>query len=151
MYLQNKKPCSCLRKQEQVEYQFFLFFSLRQITWQRQPGEVHTILTGVPISSCAPSSSHQWVPGASPSTPTDFGIRIRTHYNELKWLTNMTTKPSGWWNFMSNVSIYCPGCPRTSRKFKNQKFKFCKYRDSNPVPRRCLCRSNALTAWPQAP
>ena len=58
---------------------------------------------------------------------------------------------SGWWNFMSNVSIYCPGCPRTSRKFKNQKFKFCKYRDSNPVPRRCLCRTNALTAWPQAP
>jgi hypothetical protein len=52
---------------------------------------------------------------------------------------------------VSNVSIYCPGCPRTSRKFKNQKFKFCKYRDSNSVPRRCLCRTNALTAWPQAP
>ena len=50
-----------------------------------------------------------------------------------------------------NVSIYCPGCPRTSRKFKNQKFKFCKYWDSNPVPRRCLCRTNSLTAWLQAP
>ena len=43
-----------------------------------------------------------------------------------------------------NVSIYCPGCPRTSRKFKNQKFKFCKYRDSNSVPRRCLCQHKRL-------
>ena len=25
MYLQDKKPCSCLRKQEQVEYQNFIF------------------------------------------------------------------------------------------------------------------------------
>ncbi len=50
-----------------------------------------------------------------------------------------------------NVSIYCPGCPRTSRKLKNSKFKFCKYRDSNSVPRRCLCRTNALPSWLQAP
>ena len=50
-----------------------------------------------------------------------------------------------------NVSIYCPWWPRTSRKLKNQKFKFCKYRDLNSVPRRCLCRTNALTAWLQAP
>ncbi len=100
---------------------FFVFFSETDYM-TRQPGEVHTILTGVPISSCAPSSSHQWVPGASPSTPTDFGIRIRTHYNELKCLTNITTKKSGWWYFMSQC-VYI--LPRMSQDFKEfQIFKF---------------------------
>ena len=50
-----------------------------------------------------------------------------------------------------NVSIYCPGCPRTSREFKNSKFKFCKDQGSNSVPHGCPCRTNALTTWLQAP
>ena len=78
--------------------------------------------------------------------PQDWTENLTVNSPTLQPLTHR-----GWWFFVSNVSIYCPGCPWTSRKFKNQNFKFCKYLDSNPVPRRCLCRTNALTAWLQAP
>ena len=71
--------------------------------------------------------------------PQDWTENLTVNSPTLQPLTH-----SGWWFFVSNVSIYCPGCPRTSRKFKNQKFKFCKYRDSNSVPRRCLCQHKRL-------
>ena len=48
-----------------------------------------------------------------------------------------------------NVSIYCPGCPRTSRNFKNSKFKFCKDQESNSVPRGCQCCQTPYTTRPK--
>jgi len=103
--------------------------------------------------------SYSHCPGIPTSYSPARGDQVLAFCTPQDWTENLTVNSptlqplthSGWWFFVSNVSIYCPGCPRTSRKFKNQKFKFCKYRDSNPVPRRCLCRTNALTAWPQAP
>ena len=151
MYLQNKKSCLCLRKQEQVEYQNFLFFSLRQITWQGNPEKSTQSWQASPSLHVRPHPATSEFLGRPPLPPliSESGFEPIT-MSSNDWPTWPLTH-SGWWNFMSNVSIYCPGCPRTSRKFKNQKFKFCKYRDSNPIPRRCLCRTNALTAWPQAP
>jgi hypothetical protein len=48
-----------------------------------------------------------------------------------------------------NVSIYCPGCPMTSREFKNSKFKFCKDQESKSVPRGCQCHRTPYTTRPK--
>jgi len=154
MYLQNKKPCSCLRKQEQVEHQKFIFswdiIFMSMSDWLclntlKAQHRVQWVATPTVLVYPLQLASRGW---SSPAIlpPQDWTENLTVNSPTLQPLNQAADEIS-----CQNVSIYCPGCPRTSRKFKNQKFKFCKYRDSNPVPRRCLCRTNALTAWPQAP
>ena len=151
MYLQNKKSCLCLRKQEQVEYQNFLFFSLRQITWQGNPEKSTQSWQASPSLHVRPHPATSEFLGRPPLPPliSESGFEPIT-MSSNDWPTWPLTH-SGWWNFMSNVSIYCPGCPGLQGISKIQNLNFCKYRDSNSVPRRCLCQTNALTAWLQAP
>ena len=154
MYLQNKKPCSCLRKQEQVEHQKFIFswdiIFMSMSDWLclntlKAQHRVQWVATPTVLVYPLWLASLGW---SSPAIlpPQDWTENLTVNSPTLQPLNQVADGIS-----CQNVSIYCPGCPRTSRKFKNQKFKFCKYRDSNSVPRRCLCRTNALTAWLQAP
>ena len=151
MYLQNKKSCSCLRKQEQVEHQKF-YFSLRHhfhvwVTGYASHSESST--QGSMVSYSTGLVYPLWLASRGWSSPAilppqDWTENLTINSPTLQPLNQVADGIS-----CQNVSIYCPWWPRTSKKFKNSKFKILHRSGIEPWSPRSLTRiTDALTTRP---
>ncbi len=110
MYLQNKKPCSCFRKQEQVEYQNFVFswniIFMSGIYWSELVIPQHWSSTQGSMGSYSTVLVYPlWLASRGWSSPAILPPQDWTENLTVNSPTLSTTKPSGWWYFMSECGI----------------------------------------------
>ena len=83
------------------------------------------------------------------SSPAILPTWDRTENLTVNSPTPTPTKPRWLWLFHVRMCLYIPGYPRTSREFKNLKFKFCIDQESNWRSSGCLCHHMTYTTRPK--
>ena len=137
--------CLCLRKQAKVEYQNFVFFSLRQTEGDEGVDATQSCQASPTLHEHPhPAANSAW---GVPLYTADFGLGIEPETSRFM-AQRSPTRPCGRCIFIPNVCLYTPERPKTSKESKFEKSKFWPRQDPNPgLPSHIRCSYHYTTGW----